>query len=367
MMRAWGARGIVLTLLVLTAAAAQAEPEADAFLRGYVSAVISMQFPAANTEIAVREGVVTLSGTGLSQPEADRLAGVLAGAPGFVRLEVLDARVEPPEGDRPSAAGPPQGETGPIILARDNLFRPLIADPRWPHFSAAYQRYMGDEQLRNVGAVSFGETFSLVRFGGPWDTLMEFGVKAGVFAFFDLDAESSDLINADYRVGVPLSLRKGNLSNTTTVFHQSSHLGDEFLLRGRADKRINLSYEAVSSVLSYHFPLGLRAYGGGGFIFRREPSSLDPWSVQGGVEFYSPWSLLNGALRPLAAADFQFWQESGWGTDVSLRAGLQFQDADFFSRKMQLLIEYYNGKSPNGQFYERDIESLGIGLHFFFD
>ena len=33
----------------------------------------------------------------------------------------------------------------------------------------------------------------------------EVGVQAGVFAFFDLDAESTDLVNADYLVGVPLS------------------------------------------------------------------------------------------------------------------------------------------------------------------
>ena len=31
-----------------------------------------------------------------------------------------------------------------------------------------------------------------------------------------------------------------------------------------------------------------------------------------------------------------------------------------------LLLEYYNGKSPNGQFYENTIEYFGLGLHFFF-
>jgi hypothetical protein len=34
---------------------------------------------------------------------------------------------------------------------------------------------------------------------------------------------------------------------------------------------------------------------------------------------------------------------------------------------MLLLIEYYRGKSPHGQFYEKTIEHLGAGLHFFLD
>ena len=83
---------------------------------------------------------------------------------------------------------------------------------------------------------------------------MEFGIQAGVFAIFDLDAESLDLINADYLIGIPLVFRKGNFSNMTRIFHQSSHLGDEFLLRGRAEKRVNLSYEAGNSIFSYNLP-----------------------------------------------------------------------------------------------------------------
>jgi hypothetical protein len=298
---------------------------------------------------------VSVSDTGLSEGDRDRLKKLLAEVKGFVRVEFIE-----------DVKGENKGEF-PVFLAKDNLFKPLIADPRWPHFSAAYQRYVDDKQLRNVAAVSFGETFSLVRFRAPLDSLMEFGVRAGVFAFFDLDAESSDLINADYLVGIPLSFKKGNLSNITEVFHQSSHLGDEFLLRGRADKRVNLSYEALSSVFSYNLPAGFRVYGGGGFIFRKEPSDLDPWSAQTGLEFYSPWTLFGGTVLPLAAVDLQFRQESDWEADLSLRAGLQFKDTDFFSRRMQLLLEYYKGKSPNGQFYENDIESLGFGVHFFFD
>ena len=49
-------------------------------------------------------------------------------------------------------------------------------------------------------------------------------------------------------------------------------------------------------------------------------------------------------------------QENGWDADLSVRAGLQF-DGVLLSRNMQLLLEYFHGHSPNGQFYKQRIES----------
>jgi hypothetical protein len=51
---------------------------------------------------------------------------------------------------------------------------------------------------------------------------------------------------------------------------------------------------------------------------------------------------------------------------VSLRTGLQFENLRIVDRKLQLLLEYYSGDSPNGQFYTTRIETIGIGLHVYF-
>jgi Protein of unknown function (DUF1207) len=250
------------------------------------------------------------------------------------------------------------------LLPGGTLFKPLIADPRWPHFAASYQRYLRDPSLKDVGAVSFGETFALLR-ERYWSTWWEMGIQAGVFAIFDLDAPSKDLINADYFVALPFSFRRGDLSGLLRVFHQSSHLGDEFLLRTRA-QRINLSYEGLDVKLSYDF-LGdtLRAYGGAGYLFDRDPASIHPWSLQYGVEFVSPWPPRSAGWRPVAAVDFQHREENDWSTDFSARAGVQI-DGVLASRKMQLLLEYFLGRSPNGQFFKTKIEYIGLGAHFHF-
>jgi hypothetical protein len=251
------------------------------------------------------------------------------------------------------------------LLPGGQLFKPFIADPRWPHFAAAYQYYVNEPGVTHVGAVSFGETFTVYRdrLGlGWWET----GVQAGVFAVFDLGADSMDLINADYMVALTGGYRYADFSALMRLFHQSSHVGDEFLIRNRVRNRVNLSYESVDLRLSYDF-LGeaFRLYGGGGFLFDQDPSSLKPWSVQWGAEFRSPWPGPDSSWRPIAAVDVQNREENEWHSDVSVRAGIQIEGV-LVSRNLQLLLEYFRGHSPNGQFYKQKIDYFGLGVHFHF-
>jgi hypothetical protein len=233
----------------------------DDFIRGYASAIIAMNYPGSVESIRVDKGVVYLQPIDLSEEEKLKLRKMLSNAEGVVGVEfVTEKKLADTPGaqtiEKKEAAA--SGEHLPVFLPANPLFQPLLADPRWPHFSASFQRYLDDQQLRNVASTNFGESFGIYRFRGPWNSTMELGIQAGVFAIFDLDSESFDLINADYLVGIPFTIKKGSFSNLTRIYHQSSHLGDEFLLRGRADERINLSYEGVNSVISYDLPAGFR-------------------------------------------------------------------------------------------------------------
>ena len=359
---------IMLSFMILFVPLARANQVGDEFIRGYATALVEYNFRTSIESFRVSEGIIYLKILNVSEVKQHEILQTFSGIQGVHRVEILHDDVTVREIDEETKRLDPESKPKlSIFLPDDHLFLPLIADPRWPHFSAAYQRYVDSDDLGNVGSTSFGESFVIYRFKGPWNSTMEFGIQAGVFAIFDLDAESLDLINADYLIGIPLVFRKGNFSNMTRIFHQSSHLGDEFLLRGRAEKRVNLSYEAANSIFSYNLPLGFRIYAGGGYIFHKEPSDLEPWSTLAGMEYRSEKTWLDGSLRPVAAIDLQKREESNWDTDTSIRAGVQFENPDFLNRKMQLLFEYYNGKSPNGQFYEESIKLYGLGLHFFFE
>jgi hypothetical protein len=162
-----------------------------------------------------------------------------------------------------------------------------------------------------------------------------------------------------------VSYRYGDFSTIFRLFHQSSHLGDEFVLGSRVPNRLNLSYEGLDARLSYGLGDVWRVYGGGGYLFHREPSDLQPWALQYGLEFRSPWPSPDARWRPIAAADIQNREENDWHTDFSFRAGIQL-DGVLVTRNMQLLLEYFRGHSPNGQFYRQKIDYLGLGLHFHF-
>ncbi len=107
---------------------------------------------------------------------------------------VLDCRYEPSDSGTSSSAFP-----------SDDVFRPLMADPKQPQFFATHQSVQHKEPTStvkgvgksvNVGSVGFGENFGFftTRQGCyEWQV----GLLAGVFSQFNLGAPSSDLINAD--------------------------------------------------------------------------------------------------------------------------------------------------------------------------
>jgi hypothetical protein len=364
--------------IVVAAAPALAGPAEDAYLAGYVTAVLERQMDVKGSKITVKDGVVTVATAGLPGSDREKLAATLAAIDGVARVVVVDlpqppAAAAPAAAPRPTTAATPSGPAveaevprrGLEVLPKGLLFAPLIADPRWPHFAASYQRFHEDAQLRNAAIASLGETIPLLR--GPLGEkgeAWEIGIQAGVFSLFDLDAPSTDLVNSDYIVGFPLTYRAGDLSAQARFFHQSSHLGDEFLIESRVE-RVNLSYEAVDLRLSYELTDWLRVYGGGGYIVRSDPGDLKPWSTQMGIEVRTPRAYFNGSLRPLAAIDVQYREQNEWHSDVSVRAGVQLEKLSVYERKIQLLLEYFNGYSPNGQFYRDKIEYIGLGLHLY--
>jgi len=258
-----------------------------------------------------------------------------------------------------------------VGLPEDDVFRPLLADPKEPRFSGSLQRV----RFRDVGEsldaafVGFGGTFGL------WGLRQEkncnglqVNIFAAVFSQFNLDAPSSDLINSDFQFGLPLTLRHGPLSVRLRVFHQSSHVGDEFLLNNPGFNRVNLSFEMVEAIASLHLGWA-RVYGGGGYLYNRKPA-LDRGTLQWGLELRAPrrpslffGSLVEGLLfAPVFGADFRSVEQLGWNINSSLLGGLEWS-RPASTRRLRLLLSYYRGRNPYGQFFDQKIETYGIGFY----
>ncbi|MGH8545024.1 MAG: DUF1207 domain-containing protein [Gammaproteobacteria bacterium] len=357
---------LILSAVSLTASA---DPD-DRYLAGYAAAVLETRFGLPSRDLQVENGKLRLHSADLQGQDTGEVLASLRAIDGL-EVELVgtptDARSVSPSAKPTPLPSATLSETMGW-LPRAALFDPLIADPRWPRFSATLQFYQGDEELGTVGAPNFGAAIPFYGWRGlgiDWQA----GLQAGVFSIFDLNADSSDLINSDFFVGLPISARYGPLSAQVRVFHQSSHLGDEFLLRprgaGATVDRINLSYEGADLRLSVKPWDWLRLYAGGGAIFDAEPD-LDAWMAQGGFEITSPDPIYSNLLYPIVALDVQSFEESDWGVNYSARAGVEVRSEWLAARRLQLVMEYFNGRSPNGQFYDRDIEYFGPGLHFYF-
>jgi hypothetical protein len=348
----------------------------DAYIAGYATGILKRDYALDFSALVLRDGVITLPVYDLSPEDRAQVQQILSEIPGVMGVELLaddkqqNIAVSSPadKQDTPESTLVPPSEVFPTgFLPTGHLFKPLLADPRWAHFSAAYRNYVGaDIDGNNNGSVSFGETIPFYRANlGRTTVQWEAGLQAGVFSDFNLDASSSDLINTDFIASVYSSMRTGQFSSFARIFHQSSHLGDEFLLRTQLE-RINLSYEGADLRVSYELPYGVRIYGGGGGIFHKQPSTIKPWSIQYGLEFRSPWRIDFAAMRPILAVDFKNHEQNDWNADISARAGFQFDNHQAFGRKLLFMIEYFNGNSPTGQFYKEKAEYLGIGAHYHF-
>ncbi len=360
-----GIPALLLCLSVLTAQSAWSQIATDEYIAGFAAAVLQHEFKATDSRLQVSNGVITISARSLGGLDRDKVRRALTGIAGVKDVLIKE------DDDITTAMPPPPGvrvdvpETESSFLPRGLLFAPLHADPRWPRFSAVYRGYR-TTGLSAAFAGNFGETFSLYRSRAPFDGQWEFVVQAGVFSLFDLSAASLDLVNADYNVGVLTAYRSGGFSGFLRLHHQSSHLGDEFLLSNPQVTRINLSYEEIDAGLSYEWFGWLRTYGGLGYLVHRYPTDVKPVGTQWGVELTSPVSFFNGSIRPICYTDFQINERSNWAVAQSILAGLRFENARIGNRQLQLLAEYFAGPSPDGQFYTRHAQWFGIGLHFYF-
>ena len=369
----------VLVVMLMPASFAHATTQDDAYIAGYATGVLKHDLKLDMPSLIVKDGVITMPAGGLEAVDRAKAVQLLTEIPGVNAVKISEASNQQSMDASSKSAQVPGEEsvtttesfmlpTG--LLPAGHLFKPLLADPRWAHFSASYRNYLNDNFAGdNIGSVSFGETIPFYRGNfGQSTAQWEAGLQAGVFSDFNLNASSSDLVNTDFIASIYSSVRVGQFSAFGRIYHQSSHLGDEFLLSKVNSKfeRVNLSYEGADLRLSYELPYGVRVYGGGGGLFHKEPSTLKIWSTQYGIEFRSPWRIDFASMRPIIAVDIKNFEENNWNTDVSARTGVEFDNLQVLSRKLQILAEYYNGFSPSGQFYKDKIEYIGVGAHFYF-
>src|SRR6266702_32741 len=183
-----------------------------------------------------------------------------------------------------------------------SVFRPLLADPKEPQFFASYLWDHSPRLSSKLATVGVGQTIGLVR-----EPNWELAIAAGVFSQFNMQSATNDLINTDYLVGLPFTYRHGSWATRFRLYHQSSHLGDEYLLHTNA-QRVDLTFEAAELLVSKEIAQW-RVYGGGEYLFAhsRPGASWRGWTPDRCRTASGRWA---GA----------WWRGSSWPTRRRRRA-----------------------------------------------
>jgi Protein of unknown function (DUF1207) len=336
----------------------------DEYLAGYIAAILERELKLEHTSyrLTVENGVASIT---LLDDDPQRRAQVLDKLGAIDGIQAVNVALQLPRDAPPGVRavaetlGKLTGVTGKVAgFPAGDVFRPLLADEKEPRFFVSLRRYSTGIAGDHVAAVGFGENFGLARVLGERDGEgLQIGISGGLLAQFDLDAPSSDLINADYIIGLPITYRRGDWSSRFRIYHQSSHLGDEFLLRVRPE-RINLSFESAELLVSYDSE-PWRGYVGGEYLLEREPD-LKRASLHAGLEYYANRRL--GGARMIGGLDLKSFAQNDWSLDLSIKAGFEFGQPGPGGRSLRLVAEGFRGFSPHGQFFDERISYYGLGM-----
>ncbi|OGL45689.1 MAG: hypothetical protein A2161_08615 [Candidatus Schekmanbacteria bacterium RBG_13_48_7] len=251
-----------------------------------------------------------------------------------------------------------------ILLPRGNFFVPVFANPKEPVSHAIWQSYDTKYGKFNMASVSFGEDFGIVRClnqkeGYDW----QLSLNGAVFTLFMFDSQEGNLMNADYIIGVPFSLKKYPWSFRARLYHQSSHLGHEFKFNDHPDPFENsqkFSYEALELLGSAEWN-HVRFILGSSVIISSTPV-LSRGIFQAGIDYNSP-PLQMKTARLFAGIYAEYWDETSSSVNFNVKAGIEFHSPDENGRAFKILIEYHDGTSPNGLYYlNLEVKYIGFGF-----
>lgn len=241
------------------------------------------------------------------------------------------------------------------------IYRSYLAGGREPRLASkwVYEREQG--WLWDLAA---GGRVGILRYGTEDDVLPEgwqLDVEGAAFPRLTLLPERDrDMVAADFRVGLPLTFRRGMWEGKFSYYHLSSHLGDEYMETFPTVNRINYVRDAFVLAVALRPNPDLRLYTEAGWAFNAD-GGAKPWEFQFGVDYCST-ELTGFRATPFLALNGRIREELDFGGSFTAQAGLAWR-----ARTGQLIrfgLHYFNGKSDQYQFFTEHEEQIGLGLWY---
>jgi hypothetical protein len=219
----------------------------------------------------------------------------------------------------------------------------------------------GDSRFgqQQEGEVVVGENFPLVTLkGGQRPIVLGFGSQ--VYGRFSLSDSKSALISTDWVVGLNTTALLDRVTLTLEVFHESSHLGDEYGDRFPGD-RIDWTREVLAGWASY-FAGPWRFTLGSSYVLIDELRLPAPAGSLA-VDFRGKSrQLLGGQVRPVAGVFTEAGAATRWRFSTSAKLGLAFGTGGNHDVSLGLIA--HDGLSTQRQFFRQESRYIGMELRF---
>jgi hypothetical protein len=211
------------------------------------------------------------------------------------------------------------------------------------------------------GEVALGENFPLVALRrGVRPITLGFGSQ--VYGRFSLGDRKSALISNDWVVELNTTAVLGAWTLTGELYHESSHLGDEYGDRFGAS-RIDWTREVASAWISYG-PGPVRISGNLSWVLIDELGLARPGgAVAADFEGRAVGRVLGAAVRPVAGVYFEGAAATSWRVSSSAKLGLSVAAASG-GRALGIALIAHDGLSTQRQFFRRESRYVGAELRF---
>jgi hypothetical protein len=219
----------------------------------------------------------------------------------------------------------------------------------------------GDSRFgqEHEGEVVLGENFPVVTLkGGPRPII--FGLGSQVYGRFSLTDSKSALISNDWVVGVNTTAGLGPWALTVEVYHESSHLGDEYGNRFQSP-RLDWTREVLAGWASY--VLGVWRFTAGTSYVLDDQLNLPAPAASLAVDYRGkPRRLLGGLGRPIAGLFTEAEAATAWRMSTSAKIGVSFATGNAHDITIGLIA--HDGLSTQRQFFRQQSQYVGLELRF---
>lgn len=262
-------------------------------------------------------------------------------------------------------------EVESALLPELNPFFPtMLGSGRVIAYSAGYRTYDSIFRTQCI-PVSIGDQFSLCKINFFSFGQLYFGFEACVWAIFEARVSSLSLINSDYYIGLPFTYFYNDFAAKIRVYHESSHLGDEFLLEHRGIERLNPSMEVFDIAVAYTFKRNLTTFLGYSCVLRSDDSfKIKPNGLYYGFNYFFnglTLKFLNIEGTPYIAGYFTNYQDNNWSLNSSGAIGIQFDNIQFdrsYGHKARFYLEFQDGHSYDGQFSKKNTKYFALKAQY---